>query len=205
MNRSSNLEIFLGKLRYLSVLACLCLGTSCQTASKNFVEKDEKTVLHTPTGIQYPKQIMGWEQVDTQVLENITPEILAELIYTQKASGQEFNPKVSVFFMKGQTTANLQVIENKESLNFLGAEKVKSDLNSGIPKKQGLVMSSYRHLLRQTVSTVGATTEKEIPLQSLFIQSRRKPQLVFLMTTAEKRPSDQGSVLKLMEDFLSKN
>ncbi len=185
-------------------LSLLFLPLGCQTGSKNFVATSDNMITHRPTGIEYPKVIHGWEGSDTQVLENLSPEILAELIFVKKDSSKEYNPRVSVFFMKGLSTANLQMIENKEALSFQKSVKIKSDLGVSLPRHQQLFMSSYKHSLQQTISAGGSTIVKEVPLNSFFVQSKKNPQLVFMMTTAQKQRGDQEIVLQLMDEFLVK-
>lgn len=190
------------------VFGFLALGVAslgCQTASKNFVESSQQTIIHKPTGIEYPKVIRGWESSETQIVENLSPEILAELTFVHKDTTKEFNPRVSVFFMKGFSAANLQMIENKEAQTFKNSVKIKSDLGANLPRQQKMIMSSYKHSLQQVISAAGGSTlVKEVPLSSYFVQSQKNPQLVFVMTTAQKQQGDQEIVLQLMEEFLAK-
>jgi hypothetical protein len=188
------------KLLMLQVL----IISACQTVPKNFVVQSDDYILHRPTGVEYPKNIKGWESLDSQIKENLSPEILAEIKYVSQTPGREFSPRVEVFFMKGKSTANLQMIENRESRSFVKSEKIESDLGLNLPSKRKVFMSSYFHQLSQSIESGGATVIRETPLISIFAQSAKNPQLVFLMTSAQKQKEDQKMAFQLMDDFLLK-
>jgi hypothetical protein len=180
------------------------LISACQTAPKNFVSQSESLILHKPTGVEYPKIIEGWEHLESQTRENLSPEILAELKYISQVSGRDFQPRVEVFFMKGTTTANLQMIENREAKDFQKAQKLNSDLGLKLPSQRKVFMSSYNHQLSQTVEAGGAVIIRETPLISIFAQSAKNPQLVFLITSSQKQKEDQKMAFQFMDDFLLK-
>lgn len=118
---------------------CAAFGVSCATKPQFIFENGQRR--HLESGIIVPEKIPGW--TETSVDTRISQEIVATLNYEREIPPEGLEvPHSAIFLMRGQSTQNLKVVENRlvsmtKDMKFLKTDSVR------LKNKKRVLMSTY--------------------------------------------------------------
>jgi hypothetical protein len=175
---------------------------SCQTLPKSFLQ-EEGVLRHQQTGLVLPLEIPGWMRKG-EVVENISPEIMAAVSYQFVSEAKQFQPYATVYVLKNKSTANLTLIENRGVPSLENAQLFKTE-TTRLKSKIKVQIRSYHQMAELKDEYNQIKLKKEFPTQSFFLQSLAERRLVFWITTEKGPKSERDIALQFVDAILLKN
>lgn len=188
----------------LRILACICcfVFVSCRTVPKNFIQHTQG-LRHLPTALLFPEEVNNWQR-SGEIKENLNPEILAATSYVYMSDAKDFKPQATVYLLKHPSTANVKLIENITLVDLIGSEFVANETVK-LKNKNKINVNIYNHTADIKSTYTHISVNKEIKNQSLFAQSAKKLQVVFLLTINREVAEEKKLALQFVDDFLVAN